>query len=293
VVLGPGDDAALLRPRSGWHLCVTTDALREGVHFGPLFRPQEIGHKALAVNLSDLAAMGASPRWFTVALEVRRGLPPSSLDGIARGMARLAAAHGCVLVGGNVIRGDALALTLCALGEVPAGLAIRRDGLQAGDLIAVSGQLGSAALGLRRLRAGSRRGAAHQLRPEPRVALGIAARGLASAAIDVSDGLARDLNRMLEASGCGAELWAESLPTTPQVRCSTDWTALCLQGGEDYELCLGVHPSRWERLRRRAERVGTRLTVIGEARQGRGLRLAEARGKRSRPLVIRGFDHIW
>ena len=237
--------------------------------------------------------MGARPRWFTIALEVVRDLEPSTVDGIARGMARLAAAHGCVLVGGNVIRGDALALTLCALGEVPAGGALRRDRLRAGDLIAVSGQLGRAALGLRRLRNGSRHGAHAQLRPEPRVALGIAARDLASAAIDVSDGLVLDLSRMLEASGCGAELWADALPTSASVRRSGERLNLCLYGGEDYELCLGVSPSRWERLRRRAASLGTALTVIGEARRGRGLRLAKARGERSRALAAKGFDHIW
>jgi thiamine-monophosphate kinase len=293
VVLGPGDDAALLRPTPGTHLCVTTDALRDGVHFGSFFRPREIGHKALAVNLSDLAAMGARPRWFTVALELASGFDAARLDGIAQGMARLAAEYGCVLVGGNVIRGDALALTICALGEVPAGRALRRDGLRAGDLIAVSGQLGVAAFGLRRLRSGRRRGASAQLRPEPRVALGIAARGLANAAIDLSDGLARDLHRMLEASGCGAELWADALPTSAAVGRSSDRLSLCLHGGEDYELCFGVSASSWERLRKRAARIGVTLTIVGEARRARGLRLAEARGQRSRPLAAKGFDHIW
>jgi thiamine-monophosphate kinase len=196
-------------------------------------------------------------------------------------------------VGGNVIRGDGLALTLCALGEVPIGRALRRDGLRAGELIVVSGQLGMAALGLQRLQSGSRRDARAQLQPDPRVALGIAARGLASAAIDVSDGLARDLDRMLVASGCGAELWAAELPTTAAVRRSGDRLSLCLHGGEDYELCLGVKPSSWERLRHRAGRVGTALTVIGQARRGRGLRLAEARGQPARRLAAKGFDHIW
>ena len=267
--------------------------MREGVHFSPLFQPHEIGHKALAVNLSDLAAMGARPRWFTVALEVTGGFALDRLDGIARGMARLASAHGCVLVGGNVIRGDALALTLCLLGEVPARLALRRDGLRAGDLIVVSGQLGVAALGLRRLQEGSRHGARAQLQPEPRVALGIAARGLASAAIDLSDGLARDLQRMLDASGCGAELWGDALPSSAAVQRSGDRLALCLEGGEDYELCLGVSPSRWSRLRSRADRLGIELTVVGEAQKKHGLRLAVARGRRSRPLAAKGFDHIW
>jgi len=292
-VLGPGDDAALLRPTPGQQLCVTTDTLREGVHFGPLFRAAEIGHKALAVNLSDLAAMGARPRWFTVALEVAVGaLRPPLIDGIARGMARLAAAHRCALVGGNVTRGDRLALTLCAIGEVPPGRALRRDGLRPGDLIAVSGTLGDAALGLLRLRAGERRGAGAQLRPQPRVALGLAARGLASAAIDVSDGLARDLGHMLDASACGADIWGDALPASRAVRLRSDWLSLCLEGGEDYELCLGVKPSHRDRLQRLASALGAPLTVIGEARAGRGLRIAGGRGQRARRLVARGFDHI-
>jgi thiamine-monophosphate kinase len=273
-------------------LCITTDALRDGVHFGPLFRPDEIGHKALAVNLSDLAAMGARPRWFTVALELASGFPTGRLSGIARGMSRLAAEHRCALVGGNVIRGDSLALTLCAIGEVPAEGALRRDGLHAGDLLAVSGRLGVAALGLRRLRNGSRSGAGAQLRPTPRVSLGMQARALASAAIDVSDGLARDLHRMLEASGCGATIWADGLPTAAEVRSRRDWLELCLRGGEDYELCFGVPPERWPQLRRRANTIGVDLTVIGEVRSGRGLFLAESRGSRARPLTARGFDHF-
>jgi thiamine-monophosphate kinase len=292
VVLDPGDDAAVVHAKPGRQLCITTDALRDGVHFGRLFRPEEIGHKALAVNLSDLAAMGAHPRWFTVALELPPRFSGVRLDGIARGMARLAAEHRCALIGGNVIRGDALALTLCAIGEVPAGGALRRDGLRAGDWIAVSGRLGVAAFGLKRLCAGSRLGAGAQLSPTPRVNLGVEARKLASAAIDVSDGLARDLHRMLEASGCGATIWGDKLPTTSEVRLRRDWLELCLRGGEDYELCLGVPPEHWSRLRRRADRIGVDLTVIGEARSGRGLFFGDSRGARARPLSGRGFDHF-
>ena len=133
VVLGPGDDAALLRPAMGMLLCATTDAICEGVHYGPRFRPEEIGHKALAVNLSDLAAMGAEPRWFLVALELRPATSARWLEGVARGMARLARRFDCALVGGNIARGVRNALTITALGEVPEGQALRRDGLRAGD----------------------------------------------------------------------------------------------------------------------------------------------------------------
>lgn len=294
LVLGPGDDGALLRPTPGRELCVTTDTVREGTHFGPRFRPAEIGHKALAVNLSDLAAMGAEPRWFLVALE----LPPAwigpPLDRLAQGMARLAARYGCLLAGGNLCRAERLALTITAIGEVPPSLALRRGGLRPGDLLAVTGHLGSAALGLRRLRRGRGQGAAErsQLRPEPRVAAGRAARGIARAAIDLSDGLAQDLGHICRASRCGAVIWATALPTIAAVARHRDRLALCLGGGEDYELLFGVPADRLLPLRRRLARVDTQLTVIGRATLGRALLLARREGGATEPLLARGWSHF-
>ncbi|MHB8418460.1 MAG: thiamine-phosphate kinase [Myxococcales bacterium] len=296
LALGPGDDCAILQPSRGMELCVTTDAIVEGVHFDRRFSPEDIGHKALAVNLSDLAAMGAAPRWFLVALELPAGVPTSLLEGLARGMAPLARAHRCTLAGGNLSRARALAATVTALGEVPAGQALRRDGLRGGDVLAITGTLGSAALGRRRLR---RRPLAArspleraQLRPSPRVDAGLAARGIASCAIDVSDGLAQDLSRLCEASGCGAELWGSRLPARPEVRAERDWRELCLAGGEDYELLLGVRPGRWAALRRRIEASGSRVTEIGRAIGPPGLRLAAEPGGATRRLGGRGFSHF-
>ncbi len=293
LVLGPGDDCAILRPTPGRELCVTTDEIREGVHFDRRFAPEDVGHKALAVNLSDLAAMGAVPRWFLVALELPRNVQPDLLDRLARGMLPLAREFGCALAGGNLCRGPALALTITALGEVPDGAALRRRGLRPGHVIAVTGTVGFAALGLAALRAGRRDAAARaQLRPTPRIAAGLAARGVASCAIDVSDGLAQDLEHLCEASGCGAELWASRLPARPAVRAQRRWRGLCLSGGEDYELLLGVPPRRWPALRRRVEATGTPLTEIGRALDGSGIRLAEVPGGRTHHLAAPGFEHF-
>jgi thiamine-monophosphate kinase len=293
LVLGPGDDCAVLQPRPGWELAITTDAVREGIHFGPLFRPEEIGHKALAVNLSDLAAMGARPRWFLVALELPAALGARTLDGIARGMARLARAEGIVLAGGNITLGDRLGLTLTAIGEVRPGALLRRDGLRPGDSLAVTGTLGEAALGLRRLQAGTRRGAGAQLRPVARVAAGLALLGIATCAIDVSDGLAQDLSHLCRRSGCGAELWIESLPRRPAVAREQDWLGLCLSGGEDYELLFGFPPARLRALRTRLARLGVPLSIVGRATTGGGVLLRPWAGAPGRPLEAEGFQHLW
>jgi thiamine-monophosphate kinase len=294
LALGPGDDCALLRPASNRELCVTTDTVREGVHFDAQFTPAEIGHKALAVSLSDLAAMGAKPRWFVVALELPAHVAPAFVDGLARGMAALAGAHRCLLAGGNLCRGPGVAATVTALGEVPLGGAIRRDGLRPGDLLVATGTLGLAALGLRLLKGGRGGGEAEraQLMPRPRVAAGLTARGIATAGIDVSDGLAQDLNHLCRASGCGAKIWSGQLPVAQPVAAQRDWLSLCLEGGEDYELLLGVRPKDWGRLRRRLERSGTPATAIGEASSRPGVWLARGPGARAQRLSARGFSHF-
>ncbi len=284
--LGPGDDCALLAPTPGRDLCATTDAVVEGVHFGPAFTPEEVGHKALAVNLSDLAAMGARPRWFLVAIALPAGPHPRLVDGLARGMAALARRFSCVLAGGNFSRGPGLAVTVTALGEVAAGTALRRDGLAPGHLLAVTGTLGAAALALQRARPGRA-----QRRPEPRVAAGLAARAIARAAIDLSDGLAGDLRHMCAASGCGAEVWEDRLPMARGVRGRPDALDLCLSGGEDYELLFGVAEHDWPQLRRRVAATGTPIALIGRATTG-GLRLARAEGAAARPLPAGGFSHF-
>jgi len=290
--LGPGDDAALVEPPKGLSLAVTVDTVREGVHFGRRFLSSEIGHKALAVNLSDLAAMGASPRWFLVALELPARFPSSRLDGIAKGMAALARSEACVLIGGNVTKGDRLALTITAIGEVPPKLALRRDGLRPGDVIAVTGELGAAALGLRLLKSGARAGAEAQLRPIPRISAGKAALGLARAAIDISDGLAQDVSHLADRSGCGVELWADAIPMSPEVAAQPDALELCLSGGEDYELVFSVRPAKLVELQSRLRSLGVPLTVIGRAFTRRGVWLAPREGERVRRLDTAGFQHF-
>ncbi len=281
VSLGIGDDAALLAPTRGMRLVVTTDSVHAGVHFGPGFRAADIGHKALAVNLSDLAAMGARPRWFVVALALPRTITPWQVHGLARGMAALARLHGCALVGGNVAVTSALGLTVTALGEVPPRAALRRDRLRPGDIVAVTGALGGAAVGLRHLRAGSRRGAARQLRPTPRVAIGQAVRGRVRAAMDISDGLALDVTRFAAASGVGVDLSSRRIPLAPGASLQDG-----LGGGEDYELLLGIPPRHFAAVQRRIHRLGVPLTPIGLASRRGGIRLDDRR------LPANGFDHF-
>ncbi len=285
VVAGPGDDCALLRPSPGRLLVAKVDEVVEGVHFGPAFRPAEIGHKALAVALSDLAAAGATPRFCLVAI----GCAPDEarLPGIARGMATLAARHGVALVGGNFTRTAALSLGVTALGEVRPAHALRRRGARAGDLLCVTGALGLAALGLRRLARGrpARLGPAEraQLTPTPRVEFGRRLAGNARASIDLSDGLLHDLGQLCKRSGVGAELALEALPIPAAVRAAPDGLALALAGGEDYELLLAVAPARLAALQRIAQETGTPLTVIGRITRGRRLRL---RGGEALPAAL-------
>ena len=210
VRLGPGDDAALLQPPRGETLVATVDAVVEGVHFDQRFTPADIGWKALAVNLSDLAAMGARPLWALVALGVPLGAPAARLRGIARGLGACARRHRLAVVGGNVTRALELSLTVTVVGTVARGRALRRDGARPGDLVLVSGTLGDAALGVAPEAAASLH--RRQRRPTPRLALGLGLRRLATAAIDISDGLAQDLGHLCSASGVGATLRVTAAP---------------------------------------------------------------------------------
>lgn len=295
VPLGIGDDAALLRLRPGHELVLSTDTLNAGVHFFPEVPPADLGHKALAVNLSDLAAMGAEPLGFTLALS----LPAIDADWCAAliaGMAATAAAHGIALVGGDTTRGP-LSLTVTVLGEVPAGAALRRSGARPGDLIAVSGRLGDAAGALRALQSGEPADPAllrALQRPEPRLALGRALRGLAHAAVDVSDGLLADLGHIARASGVVAMLESTRLPVSAVLKTArpADWADCALAGGDDYELGLAVPPEVWSEAQARAAELGVPLTVIGECRapadgEAPGMWLDGAPA-----LARRGWDHF-
>lgn len=252
VRLGVGDDAALLSPAAGQELVAATDTLVAGVHFPEPADAASLGHRALAVNLSDLAAMGARPAWALLALTLPRA-EPAWLAEFAAGLDELARAHEVALVGGDTTRGP-LSVTVTLLGHVPAGGALRRAGATPGDVLFVSGTLGDAAAGLAleqgRLAAAPEASAYLRerfLRPQPRLALGERLRGHASACIDVSDGLLADAGKLAAASGVGVELAWEALPLSESLRAALGAERareLALTGGDDYELCFAVHPDR-------------------------------------------------
>ena len=284
VALGIGDDGAVLRVPRGRELVVVMDTMVEGVHFLRGTSAADVGWKSLAVNLSDLAAMGAEPAWATLALTLPE--PDATwVRGFARGFAALAKRHGVALVGGDTTRGP-LTITVQAHGFVPPRRALRRDGARAGDAIFVSGTLGDAAAGLANPRNAKLR--VRLDRPVPRVALGLALRGIASAAIDVSDGLAADLGHVLDASGVGAMLDVDALPSSRALRDAvTDVRALQLGGGDDYELCFTVPARRVARVADIARELRLPLTRIGRIERERGLRDATGRA-----LARRGYVHF-
>lgn len=293
---GPGDDCAVVPPARG-ELCVTTDAVFEGVHFSSArFSPEDIGHKALAVNLSDLASMGAKPTWFVCAL----ALPPTAtaklIRGLARGMSALARQSGIRLVGGNFTRASELSITVTAAGEVPRGGALLRSGGRPGDVLFVTGTLGDARLGLLRLQAGITRAPElrRQRRPTPKLRAGLIARRFASAAVDLSDGLAQDLGHLCKASGVGAHVSLERLPLSRAMgdafASAEDAALLALAGGEDYELLLAVPPARAAAFARACRRAGEQVTDIGVLTRGDDLLIESASGARIAPPE--GHDHF-
>lgn len=300
TALAGGDDAAVLRPRAGHELVVSTDMLVAGTHFFADADPVALGWKTLAVNVSDLAAMGAEPRWAFLAL----ALPAADdawLAGFAEGLYACAAAYGVDLAGGDTTRGP-LNLCVTILGEVPAGAAITRGGARAGDDLWVSGWPGRAALGLAHLRGELQldaAGAATCLdalhRPQPRVALGLALRGIASAMLDVSDGLLGDLGHILERSALGAEVDVPALPLAPLLAAGADLSRArrcALAGGDDYELLFAAPPSRRDAVAALSSRLDLPLHRIGSfTAQAGELRLREADGSTS--AALRGsFDHF-
>ncbi|MCE3263461.1 MAG: thiL [Pseudoduganella sp.] len=300
ATLGIGDDCALLAPAPGMQTAISSDMLVEGRHFFAGEDAQRLGHKSLAVNLSDLAAMGARPVAFTLALALP-GADRAWLEGFARGLFALADAHGCELIGGDTTKGP-LNICITVLGEVAPGRALRRDAAQAGDEVWVSGTLGDARLALAGYRgevalapdaqaaAGTR-----MHTPTPRVALGLllAERGLARAAIDVSDGLVGDLGHILERSGVGATLDADALPAGPvlagQPRALR--RAFTAAGGDDYELCFTAPAAARAAILEAAAACGTPVTRIGRIDAAPGLRWTDAHGA---PLALElsSFDHF-
>lgn len=295
VVLGVGDDAALLQPPAGEVLVATTDTLIAGRHFPEHTHPFAIGHKALAVNLSDLAAMGATPRWILLALTL-----PAHDDvfvaEFSKGLFNLAQKHRVALVGGDTTKGP-LSITITALGTVPVGQAILRRGAQPGDGIYVSGTVGDAGLGLLAaqgqapvLASGLLDQAKQRLDfPQPRISLGLQLRGLASACLDVSDGLAQDLGHILQASHVGADLALAQLPLSPALRALPPMQAwqLALTAGDDYELCFTMSDDHFARL----SFADVAVSRIGTVSAATGLRLCDVDGALM-TFNLAGYQHF-
>lgn len=292
VLLGVGDDAALVTVPAGHELVACVDTLVDGRHFPVGSHADDIGWRALAVNLSDLAAMGARPAWATLALT----LPEADedwLEGFASGFAALASAHGVALVGGDTTRGP-LTISVQLMGTVESGQALRRSNARPGDLVYVTGWPGDAAAGLALLQgrlqgSGANRGALEQKfrRPEPRVAFGQRLRGVASACIDVSDGLAADLGRLVAASGVGAVLRATELPLSRALYALAGEERareFALGGGDDYELVFTVPPAaRGAMIALAASAGAPACHCIGEIVAGRGVRVLAERGELAIP----------
>lgn len=298
VVLGVGDDAALLNVPPGMQLAISVDALVAGRHFPLNTRPEAIGYKALAVNLSDMAAMGAEPAWVTLAL----ALPEPDedfLSGFAAGFHRLAEAHGIELVGGDTVRGP-FQITVQIHGLVPRGKALTRGGARTGDHLFVTGSLGDAGAGLHLVQGklSCTGPQADELRnrldyPRPRVSAGIALRGIANAAIDVSDGLLADLGHILDASKVGAEIDLAALPVSDAMKgCVADESErlrLALTAGDDYELCFSVPETKLELFERTADAWDFPVTCIGRILAGSGIRFFNGEPPAN---LISGFDHF-
>ncbi len=307
AVLGVGDDCALIAPTPGMELAISTDMLIAGRHFMPSDGPGTIGHKAMAVNLSDLAAMGARPRFALLSI----ALPEADekfLQGFAGGFFGLAQKYGVNVIGGDTTRGGLLTLSVTVIGEVPPGRALRRDAARPGDDIWVSGTLGDAAAALAHHQGRLRLETAQAVQcfprlfvPTPRIELGLALRGLAHAAIDVSDGFAADLGHILERSNVGAEVWFEQLPLSDALAPLVNEPAAqdcILAGGDDYELVFTASTDKRDQIATLATQLDLRLTRVGqitplspgERGGGEGLRLLN----RGEPMTLAraGFDHF-
>jgi thiamine-monophosphate kinase len=299
AVLGVGDDCALIAPTPGMELAISTDMLIAGRHFMPSNGPGTIGHKAMAVNLSDLAAMGAKPRYALLSIALPEA-DETFLQGFAGGFFGLAQKYGVEVIGGDTTRGGLLTLNVTVIGEVPPGQALRRDGARPGDDIWVSGTLGDAAAALAhhqgRLRLETEQAVQCFPRlfvPTPRIELGLALRGVASSAIDVSDGFAADLGHILERSTAGAEVWFEQLPLSQALaplRKDPAAQDCILAGGDDYELVFTAAVDKRESVQAIAGKSGLQLTRVGRILPEPGLQILD-NGQPMQPARL-GFDHF-
>jgi thiamine-monophosphate kinase len=299
IALAVGDDCALLEPAPGEQWAVSTDTLVESVHFLPSVDPAALGHKALAVNLSDLAACGAEPRCFFLALALPK-VDEAWLAAFSGGMFALADAHRCVLAGGDTTRSpQGVIITVTVMGSVPRGQALLRSGARPGDDLWVSGTLGDAALGLAARQSGTPvpadvRAAVERLeRPQPQVGLGRALRGVATAAIDISDGLLGDLGHLMERSAVGARVEWNRIPRSDALRrrAEADQRRFALAGGDDYELLFTAPAGRRGDVERAAAGAGGAVTRIGEVTPTGRLELVDADG-RAMDTAPRAFDHF-
>lgn len=299
TVLGVGDDAALLSVTPGNELAASTDMLVEGVHFYADVDPQALGHKALAVNLSDLAAMGAVPRWAMLSLALP-DVDAKWLEGFSRGFFALADKHGVDLIGGDTTRGPR---NICVqiMGEVGQGRALRRDGAKIGDDIWVSGQLGDAAAAVAHRRGELKlervvldRCRARLDWPTPRIALGLELVALAHSAIDISDGLLGDLAHICERSGVGAQVEFSAVPCSADLRPLRDQQRVAraiLAGGDDYELCFTAAPGLASEIEALSATLDIALTRVGRIVNGKEVAVLDAAG-RLLPVKDKGFDHF-
>lgn len=309
LTIGIGDDAAVWRPISGESLVVTTDTLVEHVHFRLDWTDwASLGHKSLAVNLSDLAAMGAAPALALVTLGLRGSERVADLEAMYHGLGELAARHGVAIAGGDIVASpDALTIHVTAIGQTRTGRVLTRSGARPGDSIAVSGTLGASAAGMRLLADANSTAAqaatadaliASHLRPEPRIALGslLLAEG-ASAAMDLSDGLAGDLPKILAASKVSGQIETAQIPASAAVRAlfAGDWLSLALRGGEDYELLFTADREAFAAITAAAPEIGSTITEIGTIgeRQGDAPRLHVRHADGSVDELVGGaFDHF-
>jgi thiamine-monophosphate kinase len=299
AVLGVGDDCALVDVTNGMDLAISTDTMVSGTHFFPDVDPENLGHKALAVNLSDMAAMGAMPYWAMLALTLPN-VDHAWLESFAKGFFDLAQEYNVTLIGGDTTRGP-LTMTVTIMGEVPAGAALRRGGAKVGNNVWVSGNVGDAALAVahRHGRVVLAEPDYHEAvmrlyEPTPRVALGQALRGLATSAIDISDGLLADLTHICRLSGVGATVDVNAVPVSSigakHIGTDAGRNAI-LAGGDDYELCFTAHPNSRDSIVDLTEVLGVPITRIGQVKRGKGVSLLGADGK---PVKIdgRGYDHF-
>ncbi|MBB3227490.1 thiamine-monophosphate kinase [Luteibacter sp. Sphag1AF] len=296
VITGIGDDAAVVAVPAGRQLAVAIDTLVEGIHFPVGTSPADIGWKALAVNLSDLAAMGATPAWALLALSVPAG-DAAFFDGLADGFAQLAASYRLSLIGGDTTRGP-LTVSVAVHGFVAPGEALLRSGARVGDVVMVTGTLGDAAAGLRCLDEPDITPYAALIerlnRPVPRVSAGQALRGIATACIDVSDGLLADLAHICTASGVGADIDAPMLPRSSALLSHFDEAVtleFALSGGDDYELCFTVPADQAAEVSADLATLGCGATRIGRIVEGQGVRVLNADGQVLQPSRD-GWDHF-